>query len=62
MDGGATFPRSPLPPNRHASLHEPRRARLSRADLLTSRPASEVLLPRLLIVGGAVQPQSEKQG
>ena len=31
MDGDATFPRSPLPPNRHASLHEPRRGRVAKA-------------------------------
>jgi hypothetical protein len=30
MDGGATCP-SPLPPNRHASLHEPRRGRAAKA-------------------------------
>ena len=32
MDGGATLPGSPLPPNRHASQHEPRRGRVAKAE------------------------------
>ena len=32
MDGGATFPGSPLPPNRHASQHEPRRGPVAKAE------------------------------